>query len=74
MNKKQFKSPSVDAGALAKATKAARDLKAKVSGTSFVNSSPDATKPGNLAFQTNTSIVHTSLGEINPIDKAFKDE
>ena len=73
MNKKAFKSPSVDSGSLARATKAARDLKAKVSGTSFVNTSPDFGRPGSLAFQTNTSIVHTSLGEIVN-DKAFKDE
>ena len=39
-----------------------------------MNSSPDPTRPGNLAFQTNTSIVHTSLGEVQPIDKAFKEK
>ena len=39
-----------------------------------MNSSPDPCRPGNLAFQTNTAIVHTSLGEINPIDRAFKEE
>jgi len=51
----------------------ARALKAKVAGTSIKNESPSSMTDPNIAFQTNTQIVHKHLGEINQIDQSVRD-
>jgi len=64
-----FKNPGTNAETKMRANKAAADLRARVAGTSIKNESPSHSTDARLAFQTNTQIVHKSLGEIKPIDK-----
>ena len=59
---RSFTQPRVIEGEKAKDNQIARDLRKKVSGTSYKNESP-ANNP-DVRFQTNTQIVHKNLGEL----------
>jgi len=64
-----FNSPNTNAETKRKDNLAAQKLRQRVAGTSIKNESPHGSTDPRLAFQTNTQIVHKSLGEIHPIDK-----
>ena len=69
-----FQSPQMDRSQKAKDNEAARALRQRVAGTSIKNESPSNSPDASLHYQTNTQIVHRSLGEIDVLDKKMRDE
>jgi len=64
-----FNAPVMDSEVRKLDQQAAKDLRRKVAGTSIRNESPNRLIDARLGYQTNNQMVHTSLGDLQPVDK-----
>ena len=71
---RSFQSPMQNPAQKFKDNEAARVLRQKVAGTSIKDESPAHSPDRSLQYQTNTQIVHRSLGEMETLDKSMRDE
>ena len=68
---RSFNNPKMDVQVMNNDRLAAKQLRAKVSGTS-IKVDPSSSVDKILGFQTNSGLVHRSLGEIVPVDKVLQ--